>query len=149
MRIESSEQFAALQAQAMEREKRHAKKVLVCCGTGCLATGAKQVAEAVADEIGQRGLDVDINLGVGYVNERTIPYAAIQDAFRAVLAQEPEHAEALNYLGYMFAEHGVNLDEAVELLERAVALAPENGRAYYLLGIAYDKKGATNAAREA
>ncbi len=64
MRIESKDQFAAFQAQAREREAGRKKRVLVCCGTGCLATGAREVAEAFAYEIAERGLDVEIGLGV-------------------------------------------------------------------------------------
>ncbi len=64
MRIESKDQFEAFQAKAREREASQPKKVLVCCGTGCLATGAKEVAEAFAHEIAERGLDVEVGLGV-------------------------------------------------------------------------------------
>mgnify|MGYP000550196555 CR=1 FL=1 len=60
MRIESSEQFAALQAEARARDERQTRKILVCCGTGCLATGAKEVAEAFVHEITERGLDVEV-----------------------------------------------------------------------------------------
>ncbi len=64
MRIESSDQFEAFQLEAREREVGRKKKVLVCCGTGCLATGAKEVAEAFAHEIAERDLDVELGLGV-------------------------------------------------------------------------------------
>jgi NADH-quinone oxidoreductase subunit F len=64
MRIESYDQFKAFQTEAKQREDALKKKVLVCCGTGCLATGAKAVAEAFADEVAERGLDVEVNLGV-------------------------------------------------------------------------------------
>jgi NADH-quinone oxidoreductase subunit F len=64
MRIESYDQFKAFQDEAKQREDALKKKVLVCCGTGCLATGAKAVAEAFADEVAERGLDVEVNLGV-------------------------------------------------------------------------------------
>ena len=43
MRIESFEQFAAFQAEAKVRDEGRSKKILVCCGTGCLANGAKAV----------------------------------------------------------------------------------------------------------
>jgi Flp pilus assembly protein TadD len=60
---------------------------------------------------------------------------------RAVLAVKVDHAEALNYLGYAYAERGERLDEAQALLERALRVEPENG--YYLdsLGWVYFKKG--------
>ncbi len=64
MRIESSDQFVALQAEARAKDEGHRRKILVCCGTGCLATGAKEVAEAFAHEIDERGLDVELGLGV-------------------------------------------------------------------------------------
>jgi NADH-quinone oxidoreductase subunit F len=64
MRIDSHEGFQELQTQAREIEANRAQQVLVCCGTGCLATGAKKVAEAFAEEIAKRSLDADVNLFV-------------------------------------------------------------------------------------
>jgi len=64
MRIESRDQFEALQTQAREIEAGRSQQVLVCCGTGCLASGAKKVAEAFAEEIAKRSLDADVNLFV-------------------------------------------------------------------------------------
>jgi NADH-quinone oxidoreductase subunit F len=64
MRVESKAQFEALQTQAREIEGGRAQQVLVCCGTGCLASGAKKVAEAFAEEIAKRSLDADVNLFV-------------------------------------------------------------------------------------
>ena len=40
---------------------------------------------------------------------------------------EPDSAPVLNYLGYMNADRGVRVAEALTLIERAVALDPENG----------------------
>jgi NADH-quinone oxidoreductase subunit F len=60
MRIESREQFEALRSRAQARESGRKQQVLVCCGTGCLASGAKKVAEAFAAEIAARGLDAEV-----------------------------------------------------------------------------------------
>ncbi len=64
MRIDSRSAFEALQAQARERNAHRRQQVLVCCGTGCLASGSKQVAEAFAAEVARRGLDVEIGMFV-------------------------------------------------------------------------------------
>ena len=60
MRIESREQFEALRAEARARDAGRRQQVLVCCGTGCLASGAKKVAEAFRSEIAARGLDAEV-----------------------------------------------------------------------------------------
>ena len=51
-------------------------------------------------------------------------------AFKSVIASNPRHSGALNYYGYMLAEQGVRLDEAVALIDRALAEDP--GNASYL-----------------
>jgi len=47
--------------------------------------------------------------------------------FEDLLEVEPDFAPALNYLGYMWAEQGENLDQALVLVRQAVTLDPDNG----------------------
>jgi Flp pilus assembly protein TadD len=61
--------------------------------------------------------------------------------FRRVIALDPKHAEAYNYVGYMYAEKGQNLDEAIELIGKALALEPDNGYFIDSLGWAYYQQG--------
>jgi len=63
------------------------------------------------------------------------------DAFKRVLRIRPKDASASNYLGYMWAEAGVMLDSARQLIEDALEKEPENGAyldsyawVYYQLG---------------
>lgn len=53
----------------------------------------------------------------------------------------PEHANALNYLGYTFADKGVRLNEAVELINRALVLRPDDGYFMDSLAWAYYRQG--------
>jgi tetratricopeptide (TPR) repeat protein len=62
----------------------------------------------------------------GAVAERSGDYARAETLFRKCLELAPDFPEALNYLGYMWADRGENLEEARELIERAVELEPEN-----------------------
>ena len=63
---------------------------------------------------------------------------------------DPENADAMNNLAWAYCELGANLDEAVQLCERAVKLRPSS-RAYYLdtLGSVYLKQGRVKEAVEA
>ena len=47
----------------------------------------------------------------------------------------PAHADALNYLGYSYAERDVRLEEAVALIKKALVIKPQNG--YYLDSLAW------------
>jgi tetratricopeptide (TPR) repeat protein len=44
-----------------------------------------------------------------------------------VLEHNSDHAGALNYIGYTWAEQGTRLDEAEELVQRALELRPDDG----------------------
>jgi len=58
--------------------------------------------------------------------ERSANYAQAEEYFDKCLKLKPDFAPALNYLGYMWAEHGTKLDRARELIEKAVKGDPEN-----------------------
>ena len=81
--------------------------------------------------------------------ERQKKYEAAEDMFRKVLATDPRDAGALNYLGYMFADRGVRLDEALSLIKRAVQEEPQNYAYLDSLGWAYFKLGNYDMAEEA
>ena len=46
---------------------------------------------------------------------------------KKVIQLVPDDAQALNYLGYTYAELGTNLDEALQYLRKAVSLRPDDG----------------------
>jgi len=81
--------------------------------------------------------------------ERQKKYEAAEEMFRKVLATDPRDAGALNYLGYMFADRGVRLDEALSLIKRAVQEEPQNYAYLDSLGWAYFKLGNYDMAEEA
>ena len=64
MRIESGEQFEALREEIRSTADANGNRILVCCGTGCLANGARKVAEAFAEQVGKRNMDAQVNLMV-------------------------------------------------------------------------------------
>ncbi len=54
--------------------------------------------------------------------------------FRAALTLEPDNPQVLNYLGYSLVERGEKLDEALAMIETAVAALPDNGAIVDSLG---------------
>lgn len=84
----------------------------------------------------------------GTLQERQKHYDAAEEQFRQLLALDPNNAQALNYLGYMLADRGVRLNEAVTMVRKAVELDPQNGAYLDSLGWAYFKLGQYALAEE-
>lgn len=63
---------------------------------------------------------------LGSVHERSGNIAEAETQMRKALELSPDYADALNYLGYMWADRGENLDEARSMIEKAVKAEPEN-----------------------
>jgi Flp pilus assembly protein TadD len=78
-------------------------------------------------------------LGAAY--ERDNRSADAEQAFRQIIAREPANADALNYLGYMLADRGEKLDEAVDLIRRALLVDDDNPSYLDSLGWAYTQRG--------
>ncbi len=73
--------------------------------------------------------------------ERLHQEPAARDELRRAIELDPRHADALNYLGYMDADDGVNLEEAKTLIQRALDVDPDNGAYRDSLGWVYFRMG--------
>jgi tetratricopeptide (TPR) repeat protein len=67
---------------------------------------------------------VDFVRGAMYEKEKN--FDAAEKSFRRVLDTDANNAGAMNYLGYMFADRGVRLDEAKQLISKALDIDPGN-----------------------
>ena len=81
--------------------------------------------------------NTDLLFRQGSALERAGKPEESEAAFRKALSIRPDDAQTLNYLGYMFADRGVKLDEALRMIEKAVALDPRNGAYLDSLGWVY------------
>lgn len=82
-----------------------------------------------------------VNFILASMYERQKKFDQAEETFKKVLANDPNNAVALNYLGYMLADRGLRLDEAVNYIKKAVQLDPQNGAYLDSLGWAYYKLG--------
>jgi len=75
------------------------------------------------------------NLGVVYGEAKRVDESI--EYMQRALDENPDNASALNYMGYVWAERGVNLDEAEDLIERALEIRPHDGYITDSLGWVY------------
>ncbi len=106
-----------------------------------------------AVDVLERGLIVDaenhkIHFRLGVVYDKWGRKEDCITAMKTVIRLDPEHANALNYLGYTYADLGKNLDEAEELIKRALAKKPDDGYITDSLGWVFYKKGMFEKALE-
>jgi len=92
-------------------------------------------AEVIAKVTDPKQLDEGFYFQLGATCERKGDYEQAEKYFQKCLSLAPDSAEAMNYLGYMWAEHGMKLDQARELIEKAVKAEPKN--AAYLDSLAW------------
>src|SRR6266576_2202249 len=118
---------------------------------------AKQSQQAVAtfeEALHEAQLDEDddvvnakfyFNYGAGA--EQAGLYDKAADLLRKSIALDPANAaEAYNYLGYMWADHNLHLDEAEDMIKRALLIEPDNGSYLDSLGWVEFRKGKVDQA---
>ncbi len=77
----------------------------------------------------------------GALEERQKHFDDAEEAFRKALAIDPNNSTALNYYGYMLADHEQRLNDALAMIQKAVKLDPQNYAYLDSLGWAYYKLG--------
>jgi len=107
-----------------------------------------QAIGVVRDALRTKPDDVDLQFELGAALERSGDKASAEATFLAILDKHPENAGTMNYLGYMWAEQGVHLDRAAEMLNKAVTLEPGNGAYLDSLGWAYFRQGKLDLAEK-
>ncbi|HXA15426.1 MAG TPA: tetratricopeptide repeat protein [Thermoanaerobaculia bacterium] len=107
-----------------------------------------QAIGVVRDAIRTKPDDVELQFELGAALERSGDKASAEATFLAILEKHPENAGTMNYLGYMWAEQGVHLDRAAEILNKAVTLEPGNGAYLDSLGWAYFRQGKLDLAEK-
>ena len=63
-------------------------------------------------------------LGAAFEQDGSVDSAVA--TFEEILKHDPDHAQTLNYLGYLLADRGIRLEYARDLLERVVKMEPNN-----------------------
>ena len=92
--------------------------------------------------------ELELQFALGAAYERAGDKKHAEEAFLTLLEKHPDHAPTLNYLGYMWADSGINLDRAADMLTRAVSQEPRNGAYIDSLGWVYFRQGKLDLAEK-
>jgi tetratricopeptide (TPR) repeat protein len=98
--------------------------------TGMFNNQRHQYATAIAcfDRVlaaDPRNINTLFNLGAAC--ERNGRFTDAEKAFERLLSIQPDYGQALNYLGFMWADKGIKLDQAQKMIGQALKADPENG----------------------
>lgn len=115
--VESHGQYISThvaQGDMLRREERYAEAA---------AAYARAIAQLPAVETRHWGLFY--SLAVAY--EQAKDWDKAEPEFRRALELNPEQPEVLNYLGYSLLDRNIKIDEALDMIERAVRQRPRDG----------------------
>lgn len=118
---------ARLLLQSLPVEEEDALRVLLA--ESMLLREASRYADAL--ELIENALKADPRNGEllyesAMLAERLDDIAHLERRLRRLIQLEPDHAHAYNALGYTFADRGIRLDEARQLIEKALTLSPDD-----------------------
>jgi tetratricopeptide (TPR) repeat protein len=98
---------------------------------------AEAYSKALEITKGERPVDWHVYFVRGIAYERAKQWFKAEPDFQAALKLYPEQPQVLNYLGYSWVDQGINLNEALQMIETAVSLRPNDGAIVDSLGWAY------------
>ena len=118
-------------------------------GSALLSTLLAELRERAGDRAGARHLIEEalarqpksdaLTYALGGLLDRAGEADRAVEVVSAILARTPDHAEALNFIGWSWTDRGVRLRDAQRYLERAHALRPTSGEIADSLGWLYFK----------
>lgn len=102
---------------------------------------AAEAVDVLSREAQRRPRDADLLYALGAAYERSGRPEAALAQMRAILAIAPDHAAAMNFIGYTLAERGERLDEAEALVRRALEIRPRSAGFLDSLGWIAHRRG--------
>jgi tetratricopeptide (TPR) repeat protein len=108
---------------------------------GDSARAARVLDDALTENGGAGLLGTRLTLERAAVDDRRGDWQRALTRAEEILTREPRNVEALNFVGFLAADHAQDLPRAVKRLQAAVALSPGAGGIVDSLGWAYFRAG--------
>lgn len=97
--------------------------------------------QLLTDALSVQPQDIDLLYTRAMLAERMDNLTMLEQDLRTVIRLRPDHAEALNALGYTLADRTERWSEALTLVQRALELSPDNPAVIDSLGWIYFRMG--------
>ena len=105
------------------------------------------VAEkTVLEGIGRFPRNADLHYVRGSILEKMNRFEESIKSMETVLDIDPQNADALNFIGYSYADRGIHLDRAEQMIIQALKIKPDNGYILDSLGWVHFKKNQYDSA---
>jgi tetratricopeptide (TPR) repeat protein len=143
------EKYDAATAQCQEILRTHPDDIDILAMLGSLYLAMENADEAIRilkKVLNNKPDNEDANYWIAMAYEIKGDLDNAVKYMRATIRINPKRHEAYNALGYFFADRGINLSEAVRLIQQALDVEPENGAYIDSLGWAYFQLGRTDDA---
>jgi tetratricopeptide (TPR) repeat protein len=136
-------------AEALDRlaASKEAERALAAADVYARLKEYSSAARVARDTVKRFPESPDALFRLGSSLERAGNSAEAERIFSKLLEMRPNDSAAQNYLGYMWADRGENLEKAQVLLEKAVGREPRNGAYLDSLGWVYFRMGKLETAQ--
>lgn len=121
-----------------------AQRIQLLIGEAQLLRDAQQHKEAftlLGEALAAQPEQAELLYEHALVAERLERFDVLEANLKKLITARPDHAHALNALGYSYADRNLRLPEAKSLIERAVKLAPDDFYILDSLGWVYFRLG--------
>lgn len=141
----------AIQGASEEAERRYRKAIEISPHNPIAYTG---LAHLLADQeryeearesfklaVSQDPNDATLLIQYGITCDKLDDIECAEQVAEQAIEVDPEYAEAYNFIGYLYAERGIKLDRALEYIEKAMELRPDDPNITDSLGWVYYQMG--------
>lgn len=142
------DELTAMMQSERGRQPQRALELYLIEIEALMPAHTEQALQRANDALAQFELNSDLLYIRAILAERLGDPAGLERDLRSILQREPDNAMALNALGYTLADRNERLDEALQLIEQAHELKPEDPAILDSLGWVHYRLGNIELAEE-
>lgn len=142
------EELATFMQNERNRHPQRALELYLLEIEALMSNHTEQAMQRVNEALAQFEMNINLLYTRAILSERLGDPAALETDLRSILQREPENAMALNALGYTLADRNERLEEALQLIEQAHKLKPEDPAIIDSLGWVHFRLGNIELAEE-